>query len=296
MESINKLYIIILVLYYLFYIGVVLYLYFKLSRPYPGKPLERFNKNIPEKLNPIELSILIHHKIVPQVYTATILYLINIKALLKTKEKGKLCLTINNDFSGKLSHSQQYVLDFLIKIVGDNKRVTFKEINEYCDDANGASTFLLNYDVWKRMATKEGSKKQFFEPKTHYMLASWTRNIGLILFILNIILGVHSYLGYFVIIPALFIVFYFSKVYKRTQKYNEQFYLWLEYGNYMKHINELGYEAKDINTILIYSIILDKLEYVEPHLCDNNDLSILNNYILRCYSRSFLHGSRKLFK
>lgn len=294
MNILLNLYTILIFCYYLFSIWLIIYLYWNYSRPHKPEKLLNYTNKIPSTINPVELSILINNKITPQVFTATIYYLIGTKALIKVKEKKNIYLYRNLNFKGNLSHSQKYVIKMLIEIMGNGERVSFDRIENFCSNNAGATTFLLNYEIWKRMATAEGSKKSFFEPKKSNSLVKWSCIIGIILFWINIIFGIHMFLGYCVLLPALFVVYYYKKIFKRTKKYNSQFYEWLEFSSYLKNIKELGYQKENTNLYVIYSIVLDKIEYVEPHLLKSNEFTNLNKYIKRCYKRAYFHGSRSV--
>lgn len=288
------LYIILIICYFIFSFSLIGYLYLNYSKPYKPEKLKNYTKEIPSKLSPIELSILMNNKITPQVFTATIYYLIGSKALIKNIENKKIYLYRNLNFKGNLSHSQKYALKLLIETMGNGEKVSFEKIEKFCSNNAGATTFLLNYEIWKRMAAAEGGTKQFFEPKPNSSLVKWSCAIGIILFLINIIFGIHMLLGYLIILPAVFSVYYFKKIFKRTKKYNNQFYKWLEFSNYLMNIKELGHDKENNNFYLMYSIILDKLEYVEPHLLKSNDFINLNKYIKKCYTRAYFHGSRSI--
>lgn len=294
MNILLNLYTILIFCYYLFSILLIIYLYWNYSKPHKPEKLRNYTNKIPSTISPLELSILINNKITPQVLTATIYYLIGTKALIKTKEKKNIYLYRNLNFKGNLSHSQKYVIKLLIDIIGDGDRVSFTTIEKFCNNNSGSTTFLLNYEIWKRMATAEGSKKTFFETKNSKSLVKWFCIIGVILFLINIIFNLNIFLGYFLLLPSLFSVYYYKKIFKRTKKYNNQFYEWLEFSSYLQNIKDLGYQKENTNMYIMYSIVLNKLEYVEPYLLNSKDFIKLNKFIKKCYKRSYFHGSRDI--
>lgn len=294
MEIILKTYTILIFVYYIISVLLIVYLYLNYSKPYKTEKLLNYTNKIPSTISPIELSILLNNKITPQAFTATIYYLIEIKALIKVKEKKDICLYRNLNFDGNLSHSQKYVIKMLIETIGNGEKVYLDKIEKYCDDNIGATTFLSNYEIWRRLATAEGSKKSFFEPKHSNLLVKWFSIIGIGLFLINILLGIHAFLGYCLLLPSLFIVFYYKKIFKRTKKYNNQFYEWLEFSNYLKNIKQLGYQKENTNLYVMYSIILDKIEFVEPYVLKSDDFININKFIKRCYKRAYFHGSRSI--
>jgi len=294
MNVIENIYEVVVFGYYLVFLGLMAYLYWNHSKPYTPEKLHNYTNTIPDKLSPIELSILVNNKITPQVLTATIYFLIGNKALVKSKEKKDVYLYRNLNYKGKLSHSQKYVIKLLIDIIGNGERVSFTNIEKFCGNNKGATSFLLNYEIWKRMATAEGNKKNFFEPKTNKSLIVWFSVVGIILFTINLLVGLKVFLGYFLLLPAIFILYYYKKIFKRTKKYNDKFYEWLEFSSYLKNIKQLGYDKDNANLYLMYSIVLDKIEYVEPHLLKSDEFIKLNTYIKKSYKRAYFYGSRSL--
>lgn len=280
--------------YYIFFLGLIAFIYWNDSKPYTPAKLQNYTNNIPDKLSPIELSILVNNKITPQVLTATIYFLIVNKALVKSKEKKEIYLYRNLNYKGRLSHSQKYVIKLLIDIIGNGERVSFTNIEQFCGNSKGATSFLLNYEIWKRMAVAEGNKKNFFEPKTKNPLINWFSLIGIGLFLINIIFSFNVFFGYFLLLPAIFIIYYYKKIFKRTKKYNDKFYEWLEFSNYLKNIKQLGYDKENIHLYLMYSIVLDKLEFVEPCLLKSDEFIKLNAYVKKGYKRAYFRGSRSL--
>lgn len=294
MNIVLNVYKVILILYCVYFIGLILYLYFNNVKPYPCEKLKNYIKEPPSKLNPIELSFLVYNKLTPQVLSATLCYLVTIGYLTKTKEKDEVYLYRNFKFKGKISHSQKYAVELVIDIIGNGEMVSFTQIKTFCNDTKKATTFLLNYEIWKRIATGEGSHKQFFEAKKGLKTVKKFSIFGLILISVNLLFGIHSILGYFIIIPISLVPYYYIKTFKRTKKYNNEFYGWLEFSNYLKNIKLLGFDKENINLYLIYSIILDKIGFVESALSDDKDFTVLNNNIIRCYRRSYFHGSRNI--
>lgn len=294
MNILLNLYTILVFIYYLFSLWLIAYLYWNYSKPHKPEKLLNYTNKIPSTISPIELSILVNNKITPQVFTATIYYLIETKALIKVKEKKNVYLYRNLNFKGNLSHSQKYAIKMLIEIIGNGERVSLDTVENYCNNNAGATTFLLNYEIWKRMATAEGSKKAFFEPKRSNSLVKWFSILGVGLFLINILFGIHSFLGYCILLPALFIVYYYKKIFKRTKKYNNQFYEWLEFSSYLRNIKQLGYQKENTNLYVMYSIVLDKIEYVEPHLLKSYEFTNINKFIKKCYKRAYFHGSRSI--
>ena len=78
-------YLLIVITWYILFFIFFIFLYIKYKKPYHLKCYVPIYKEIPEKLSPIELSMLLYHKITPNALTATIAYLIdsNVVKLMK---------------------------------------------------------------------------------------------------------------------------------------------------------------------------------------------------------------------
>lgn len=292
MEKYFFIYYIICIIWYLSFIGFILYLYFNDSKPYVSKFKEQFFTKIPSNLNPGELSNLMYKKITPEVFTATIFFLVKrgYFTLRRTKEDFILSL---KDESIKLSRSQELVKSILINDIGDGNQVTFKQIGDYCKGSHNCSSFLLNYQIWVKIMIKESNRKRFYEEKLEYIQVKSVRFIGLVLFILNIILGFHSLIGYFIIVPACFIVLYFCKIYKRTESANEEYSKWLAFKRYLEHIDEFEYKKEDIASYLIYGLVL-KMPNLEQKLNDFHCVEKLNDLIFHNVIIANLKGNRSI--
>lgn len=294
MDKYYGIYYFICIIWCLAFIGMTLYLYFNNSRPYVAKFKERFYPRIPSNLNPGELSNLMYKKVFPEVFTATIMVLVKKDILTLRRHKKEYTLSLNK-LDAKLSPSQKLVLNILINDIGNGEKVTFKQIEDYCKSPRNCSEFLLNYQLWSKMITKESNKKRFYEDKTQYNQVKSMRMIGIILFLINIIFNYHSLIGYAIIVPACFIVLYFYKIYKRTESANEEYSKWLAFKRYLVHIDDFVYQKDDIANYIIYGLVL-KMPDLEKKLTDFHCVEKLNNLITHNVVMANLKGSRSFHR
>lgn len=285
-------YYIVCIIWCLVFLGLVLYLNFNYSMPYTPKFKDKIYPKIPSNLNPGELSTLMYKKISPNVFTATIMFLVK-KGVLTLKRTKSDFVLILNDTNIKLSPSQKVVVTTLIDNMGDKKKVTFKQIEDYCKSEHNCSEFLSNYQLWNKTITKEANKKIFYVEKKEYNQVKFLRIVGIILFILNIILGFHSLLGYFIIIPAYFIVLYFCKIYKRTESANEEYHKWIAFKNYLNNIDSYFYEPENIGSYIIYGLVL-KISDLEQKLTNFHCVEKLNSIINHSVIISSLRANRSI--
>lgn len=292
MDKYFNVYYIVCIIWYLTFIGMILYLSFSCSVPNTPKFKEKIYPKIPSNLNPGELSNLMYKNISPNVFTATVMFLVK-KGVLTLKRTKEDFVFIHNNVDTILSPSQHVVINILIQKIGNGKRVTFKQIEEYCKSSYNSTEFLSSYQLWKKMMIKESSKKRFYEEKTEYNQVQFLKVTGIILFLLNIILGFHSLIGYFIIMPACFIVLYFYKIYKRTEKANEEYHKWLAFKRYLINIDKCFFEPENIGSYIIYGLVL-KIPNLEQKLTDFHCVEKLNDMINYNVILSSLKGSRSI--
>lgn len=285
-------YYVICLIWYVIFICAILYLSVVDSMPYKPKFKDKIYTKIPSKLNPGELSNLMYKKMSSDVFTATIMFLVKKGILSLKRTKDDFVITLVKPKAG-LSHSQQTVVDILIKDMGEKGKVTFKQIENYSKSSQNCSEFLLNYQMWDKLMIKESNEKSFYEDKIGYKLVKNVRLFGILLFIMNILLGFHSLLGYFIIIPACFIALYFYKIYKRTEEANEEYMKWLAFKRYLNNIEKYEYKKENIGNYIICGLIL-KIPDLEKKLNDFHCVEKLNDLIRHNVIMATLRGNRSI--
>lgn len=296
MEILTTIYYLFLVIWYVFAIFAIIYIYQKNYAPYPLKYQERYYKKLPSDLEPGELSMLMYHKIEPQVFTTTILNLIN---------KGVIELHLENftyyfkilHAPGriKLTRSENVVKEFL-ESISTKQELTLQDFEYYCGTKKGDSEFLFQYDLWKAMIRRESSRKHFFEEKKGYSMVKGIRNIGILLFITNIAGGYHIITGYGTILPILFLPFFFYVAYRRTETYSEEYEKWLSFKEYLSHLSDFS-EVQEIHTFTKSAIVLGKMEALLNYCPQNKNFVFahkLNQIVLKCYRHAYFNGNRSI--
>lgn len=276
-------------IWYFLYILYTVYLYLNCSRPYASEITGIFNK-APNAINPARLSMLMHKKITPESLTSSILILIKKKNLLLKSQDNKYYIYKSNNIIN-ISESQKLIMDLLINTIGDTEKVSVDDIYHFCESNRNSSNFLNDYHLWKKVTFKEIMQYNYFEPKTIYIHIKDVRLLGIVLFILNILLGYHTFLGYFIIIPALLLMTYFKKIYKRTKEANDEYYKWIGYKAYLNSLDKNTVNQDELWMLYIYGLILG----VNINNNASKFIIDLNNGIKRCFIRSNLYGNRNLF-
>ena len=294
MEILTFLYYFLLIIWYIGAMTLIIYLYNHNYKPYPNKISQKYYEELPSDLDAGELSILLYRKIEPQVFTTVILSLIKKGALeLKFYEDDYHFKIVTAPGRIKLTRSETVIKDFLMNI-GKMGEFSLKEMAIFCGTKKGDSEFLFQFDLWKNVLRRESSKKRFFDEKKGYAMVKLAKNFGILLLIVNFIGGYHLFTGYSTVLPILFLPFFFSILYRRTEQYSEEYEKWMAFGNYLDHLKEFP-ESKEIHDFTMSAIVLKKMNALYQYKSDDKSIAFANTLhqtLMKCYRHAYLNGNR----
>lgn len=234
METLELLYTMMLVSWYLIFIGIYMHVYRKSDRPSKTKKIKNKIENIPSFINPGNLSNLLYKKIVPESFTSTILILIK-KGILKVQTiEGKKTIFVNRNNDMVLSSCQKYAIKILIDNIGNGHSVTFDEIRDYNKIYANTSNFYINYQIWIKMMVKETSNVTYYELKNNHYMITLIKYWAIILFAFNFFEQFRLTLGFFIVFPAFYLPVYYYDAYRRNKKGEEEFKEWIGYKNHLE--------------------------------------------------------------
>lgn len=290
MEQYLTLYYVILIFWYIVFLIFIMYLSQVHSGEYKSQYKNNRYTNIPSKKVAVELSLLIYKKITPEVLTVSVLSMVDKGIFRLEKVNDDYLLRLNSNVNqNKLLASERFIITLLIDTMGELDYVSFSKISSFCDSNHGRAEFSLNYDLWLSIIRKETTLTDYYEPKTCYTKVISYKYIGLILFLANIVLGYHSIIGYGMILPSLFLEFYFMKIFKRTKLANDEYYKWLSFKKYLPKLED----APEVNQneLLYYGFLL-KVKNIEKLLNTDYCYGMLNDGIVSCVKKAY-HRGRK---
>ena len=277
---------IIMVLWYLYYIYLMIRLYLNNSKPYDyDNIIDIKNTDMPLS----DLSLIIYKKIKPELLTSTIVKLIDDKKIILNKANDDFILIKNCD-DEDLSKADFNIIDLLFNTIGSDNKVSLKKIDSFCKNNSGSSSFLMSYQIWKKLVYVSSNHSKIFEPKLDYSKVKFIQRMGIILFILNILLKYYFIIGFFMIVPSIFITIYFYNISKLTKEYSDYYYSFL---NFRKELRE-NPNLLENNKYFEYSILLKSYDNVT----NNNKKEFtkkLDIAIQKCYRSAILNGNRSLF-
>ena len=286
MKAFKIVFYIIMVLWYLYYIYLMIRLYLNNSKPYDYDNIMDI-KNVDMPLS--DLSLIIYKKIKPELLTSTIVKLIDDKKIILNKANDDFILIKNCD-DEDLSKADFNIIDLLFNTIGSDNKVSLKKIDSFCKNNSGSSSFLMSYQIWKKLVYVSSNHSKIFEPKLDYSEVKFMQRMGIILFILNILLKYYFIIGFFMIVPSIFITIYFYNISKLTKEYSDYYYSFL---NFRKELRE-NPNLLENNKYFEYSILLKSYDNVT----NNNKKEFtkkLDIAIQKCYRSAILNGNRSLF-
>lgn len=272
------------------YIILLFYLYYVNKKPYKTTFLEEKYDKVPSSLTPSELSMLLYKKMIPSVFTANFLLLIE-NGIVAVEKRGNDYLFLLHECE-TITDSQKELTILLFHEIGDGDIVYLSQIERFCMDHSGCSTFLSGYQLWKSSLYRE-VKYQFYEQKKGYTIINIFRNAAIFLIIVNFLTKTNSILVYLLLFPAYFLYLYFYKIYKRTEAANDDYYKWLGYKHYL--VEKSKFTKTEERNASIYGLILKCISVVEKKLPEHEYFILnLELVITKCIHRAILRGDRSI--
>lgn len=286
MKAFKIVFYIIMVLWYLYYIYLMIRLYLNNSKPYDyDNIIDIKNTDMPLS----DLSLIIYKKIKPELLTSTIVKLIDDKKIILNKANDYFILIKNCD-DEDLSKADFNIIDLLFNTIGSDNKVSLKKMDSFCKNNSGSSSFLMSYQIWKKLVYVSSNHSKIFEPKLDYSKVKFIQRMGIILFILNILLKYYFIIGFFMIVPSIFITIYFYNISKLTKEYSDYYYSFL---NFRKELRE-NPNLLENNKYFEYSILLKSYDNA-TNMNKKEFTKQLDMAIQKCYRSAILNGNRSLF-
>ena len=284
--------------WFLMFVVLILIIYFLNVKPYKSEYKNKKIKTYPKELTSMELSMLMYKKIIPEVFTVTILELIIMgKIQVKIKETDYE-LILNDSINYKLSKCQEEVLKIMFDTIALNKKISLSKLTSYAYNKSNSSSFFNDYYIWKRMAYAKTFKTRFYEEKRGYNLIVIYKYVVFILIGINLIVSPFWLFPYLLIIFSILLNMFFYRSYRRTKEANDEYHKWKAFQSYLEGLNkiELSLDNKERTNFLRYGILL-KLNLVTNHkVFKGMDKFIysLNKVIRKCYINAEFYGHREI--
>lgn len=281
--------------WFIFAVLITIYLYIRNYKPYKTDFRDDFYTQIPSNITPIELSELMYKKVVPSALSAEVLKLFNegVLRIEKDKNNGETYIHLNRISNKDFTIGKDYTVKLLVNIMGNGSRVSIKEIAKFCDRKRNCDNFYMEYKIWCRIMRKENLKHIFYERKTQYGIVRFLTIIGCLLFIANIIGGFRLNIGYATLLPAVLLLLYFTKIYKRTREANEEYHKWIAFKQFLENIENFKCTIMNPDEYVVYGVVLG-VKGLEKKITEHTHYEEIANALNKCIIKALLNGDRKL--
>lgn len=242
------------------------FIYFKYDREFSTSFKGNYYRELPGDYSPAVMSVLWNFgKINPKDITATLMDLvrrkhlelkteiINKKGVFKNKEEMDYIFVLTEEpDKSNLSRHEEFLIDWIINGIGDNKKVSLSDIEEYTKSKEKAIAFKEDYDAWVEHVKLEAEKYKFIDK------SSIKGNIiGIVASLFGIVLGIYTatvhqnFIGMAVLIATSLILMIYSITVKRRSRYGvEQYKMWKAFRNFLKHFSRL--DKAEIPSVVIW--------------------------------------------
>lgn len=205
------------------------------KKPYETIFKTKYFRDFPNDYNPTTVSYLLDKKVEKKDISACVLDLVQRKVLKYEKferKDYKFSLGIKDS---KMTKSEEYILDFFLREIGNEGQFTIKDINNYA--RKKSEDFIKKYDMWWTMATKEAKDYNFFYDKTKEEKGGIAfASLGFLIVFLGFAFG-HILASVVVLLLSIGAIIYIAGLNKRTKEANESYVRWLGLKNFL---NDFG--------------------------------------------------------
>ena len=223
---------------------IIIRVYFKYDKEYKPKFNVPYYREFPASYGPEIVEYLVKNKkISPNSLTAMVTDLIRKKALeveeVPNDKKNYRFKKTDNEVI--LTKTEDFVMDWFIKKIGDGSSVTTKEIENCSKKYSSSKEFMDNYNKWSSSVTTEAKGYDFFEEnKTGKRLSFIYALVGTVVF--SII-----FVGILFGVPALI---YFTKFTKKSQNGIEEYSKWMAFKKFLKDFGRM--DEKQLPEVILW--------------------------------------------
>ena len=241
--------------------------YKKYDKEFKSDFYNEYYRELPANYPPAVMGYLYNEKqISDEDLTATLLDLIR-RRYLKLVNKSTTVNDDNPDYEiwlnkemslDDLTEYERHLIRWFIDDIGDNDKVTSKDLNSYCDVVENARNYQANNKKWVGLVEKEAEKYDFFDKETYKARTRYSE-YGLIGFVFIAILYLmFKSKGYNVSLLlfssswfALFAyIAYVSGIHRKTKQGNEDFIRWKAFKKFLEDFS--NFEDYPVPSLIIW--------------------------------------------
>lgn len=258
-------------IWYILLIIIIIAFYIKKKKSNKTDFNQKYLRDFPDKYGPEIVSYLLRNKIDENALSASVLMIIEKKALNVNRipnKKDDYELIKQNENVEKLTEQEKKVVKILIDHVGDGTKVTLSKIKKYGKNATDAQKFIDSYNEWKNDTLNEAKNEQFFIPfvkeKMFLIIISF---LGFCISFINAANDTRFGFGYLAAVVSIIMLIIAISTKFKTKKGALHYKKWMALKNFMTDFGIMDEkelpEIKIWGKYLVYATALgiaDKLE------------------------------------
>lgn len=246
------------------WVYILIKTYIKYDKEHKRSFKHRYYRELPGDYTPGETSILMTwDKVRPADLMATLMDLVRKKALIleefSVQKKTILGEKMQSEYRYKkspgdmpsLKEHETFLLDWFVDKVGDGDSFLLSDIKEYARNREKGLSFKSDYDTWRSKVKETALLNDFFDKGTKKGI---NRTIGIAIiyiiasFLFPLFTGYTN--GVSLMFPGIFLIFYATKMKKRTPYGNEQYAKWKAFKRFLLHFGRM--QHAEIPSIIIW--------------------------------------------
>ncbi len=294
-KTINYLQYLIFGINILIIIIILIRAYLKYDKEYKVEFNMEYYRDFPNNYGPETLEYLLKKDITTLGYSASVLNIIDKKALLVEKipdSKDDYFLKKNPEFNNELTKEEQTIYDFLLNDIGNGNQLTLKSLKKYGTKEKTAKKFINHFNSWQTKSRKTALTYNFYEEKIPGF------SIALII-IMTVITSIANYENHIILlIITIFLgiasVVYLASINKRTKEGALEYKKWMAFKKFLVDFGRM--DEKELPEVslwskyLVYATVLKvanelektmkiKLQNIEEYNPNISDV-YLTNYLI----------------
>ena len=306
----RDIFIVVIVILIMGLISITILVYVRYDKEFIPKFDNEYYRELPSNYPPAVMSYLYYfQKTVDEDFTATVLNLIRRKYLSLTclgdmsdRNADYELELIATDISGLMEHEKK-LLNLIINIIGDGKKVTFDQIEKYGDSYKNAQEFQSQTGAFRKAIEKDSKNFDFFiDTRKDKAKVSKYGFLGIILGIIilfaNLVLNLSvTVYVFFLLATSIIYLIYVASIKKRSVNGNEEYAKWKAFKHFLCDFGSLkDYSVEGIDLweeYLVYATslkvadrVMEQLKVKLPELVssDSTFISTSNsNYFVNMY-------------
>ncbi len=214
---------------------------------------QEYLRELPFDYGPEILEYLLKSSVSPTGMSASLLLLIEKKALKVEKLEGEKedYILKKNEKHDLLTEAEEQLLNLFLLKVGNGEEVTLKQIKEAGKKVTKARSFIKGYERWQRLTVKNTKKEDFFSKNiTLQTLGVFVSLLGFLITIANATAETGFILGYLAIIFGFVGMIYFATRKIRTKNGVLHYKKWMAFKKFLLDFGTL--DEKELPEVAIW--------------------------------------------